>query len=83
MYKFPTVKEVIEKLQKLSPDAEVHLSHFSAFLDENLKSTRGTITNKEAYKMFPADNIEYGEFYEDHRNSNPSGFSKKNLCNHL
>jgi len=79
MYKFPTVKEIIEQLEKFPPDAEVHIGYFSAFLDENLKPCRpiGTITDKEAYQMYPADNVEYGDFYEDHYNSNPSGITKR------
>ena len=77
MYKFPTVKEVIEKLQQFPPDAEVHIGHFSAFLDDSLNSTRSGITDKEAYEMYPADNIEYGDFYEDAWNSNPKGWFKR------
>jgi hypothetical protein len=77
MYKFPTVKDVMEKLKNFPEDAEVHIGHFSAFLDENLKSTKGLITEKQAYYMYPASSIEYGDFYEDHYNSNPSGITKR------
>ena len=76
MYKFPTVKEIIEQLEKFPPDAQVHVGFFSQFLDDNIKPTHGVITDKEAYTLYPADSVEYGEFYCDHRNSNPSGFSK-------
>lgn len=66
MHHFKTVKEIIEELQKFPLDAEVHIGIFSAFLDENLKSTRGAITDKQAYRMYPASSLEYGDFYEEH-----------------
>jgi hypothetical protein len=77
MYKFNTVKDVIEMLQKCPPDAEVHIGHFYAFLDDNLERSKGRITDKVAYSMYPADSVEYGDFYEEHYNSNPSGISKR------
>lgn len=80
MYKFPTVKEIIEQLQQFPPDAEVHIGHLSAFLEDGadgLNSTKGRITDKEAYTMYPADNAEYGDFYEDAWNSNPRGWFKR------
>ena len=80
MYHFKTVKELIEELKQLPEDAEVHIGHFSAFLEEKdgkLESTRGRITDKEAYQLYPLDHVEYGEFYEDAWNSNPKGWFKR------
>jgi hypothetical protein len=65
MHNFKTVKDVIEELQKFPMDAEVHIGHYEAFLDENLKQTNpARITDKEAYELFSADNIEYKTVYE-------------------
>jgi hypothetical protein len=59
MYKFKTVKQLIEELQQLPPDADVHIGNFDGFLDADLK--------KEAYDLYPLEYVEHKTVYSFRR----------------